>query len=330
MSVPTEDRPPVDHDVHTEDLPPLPQRESMIPATRWIEAPDAVRHLGTGIDVGLVAYIRTIHGYLLWRAGRAAGERARYCRGAQHRPRGAVVLRARRRGQRKRDRARRRRAHTVPLLEGIAARRGHARRSLTGPTSRGRELSDHLVDHRSRVRGDLRPSEHLRPLHQPNRGDRRRHPTQSRREEGGVRRRVPRGNSEDWSRVVSLDRRWDKPTAFASRTVTSPGPRPAKQTTGDADDTTSGPWWTRMWSTSRPRTTSVHAHASPNQAKARPTSSSHSGSPRGTKTSIHTAPGSRSTAPPPLPRLPTATPRSAAAAWSTSSAGWVEPRTSEV
>ena len=79
MSIPTEDRPPVDHDVRTEDLPPLPQRESMIPATRWIEAPDAVRHLGTGIGVELVAYIRTIHGYLLWRAGRAAGERARYC-----------------------------------------------------------------------------------------------------------------------------------------------------------------------------------------------------------------------------------------------------------
>ena len=79
MSVPTEDRPPVEHDVHTEDLPPLPQRESMIPVTRWIEAPDAVRHLGATIDVELVAYIRTIHGYLLWRAGRAAGEPARYC-----------------------------------------------------------------------------------------------------------------------------------------------------------------------------------------------------------------------------------------------------------
>lgn len=79
MSTPTEDRPPVDHDVHTEDLPPLPQRESMIPATRWIEAPDVVRDLGREIGVDLVTYIRRIHDYLLWRAGRAAGEPARYC-----------------------------------------------------------------------------------------------------------------------------------------------------------------------------------------------------------------------------------------------------------
>ena len=79
MSTPTEDRPPVDHDLHTEDLPPLPQRESMIPATRWLEAPAFVRDLGEDIGVDLVAYIRRIHGYLLWRAGRAAGEPARYC-----------------------------------------------------------------------------------------------------------------------------------------------------------------------------------------------------------------------------------------------------------
>ncbi len=79
MSIPTEDRPPIDHDVHTVDLPPLPQRESMIPATRWIEAPAVVVHLGAGIGVAPVSYIRAIHGYLLWRAGRAAGEPARYC-----------------------------------------------------------------------------------------------------------------------------------------------------------------------------------------------------------------------------------------------------------
>jgi hypothetical protein len=79
MSMPTEDRPPVEHDLHTEDLPPLPQRESMIPVTRWLEAPTFVRDLGADIGVDLVAYIRSIHGYLLWRAGRAAGEPARYC-----------------------------------------------------------------------------------------------------------------------------------------------------------------------------------------------------------------------------------------------------------
>lgn len=78
MSTPTEDRPPIDHDVHTVDLPPLPQRDSMIPVERWIEAPAAVRTLGADIGVALVSYIRTIHGYLLWRAGRAAGEPARY------------------------------------------------------------------------------------------------------------------------------------------------------------------------------------------------------------------------------------------------------------
>ncbi|MCU0312330.1 MAG: hypothetical protein MUE36_15465 [Acidimicrobiales bacterium] len=79
MSTPTEDRPPIDHDVHTAELPPLPQRASMIPANRWVEAPDAIRRLGAGIGVDLVCYIRGIHGYLLWRAGRAAGEPARYC-----------------------------------------------------------------------------------------------------------------------------------------------------------------------------------------------------------------------------------------------------------
>lgn len=79
MSIPTEDRPPIDHDVHTDDLPPLPQRDSMIPAERWIEAPAAVRLLGAEIGVDQVTYIRRIHDYLLWRAGRAAGEPARYC-----------------------------------------------------------------------------------------------------------------------------------------------------------------------------------------------------------------------------------------------------------
>lgn len=79
MSTPTEDRPPVDHDVHTDDLPPLPQRESMIPASRWIEAPPFVRDLGADIGVDLVCYIRRIGDHLLWRAGRAAGEAARYC-----------------------------------------------------------------------------------------------------------------------------------------------------------------------------------------------------------------------------------------------------------
>jgi hypothetical protein len=79
MAVATEDRTPVEHDLHTEDLPALPQRHTMIPATRWIEAPAEVRELGRDLGVPLVSYIRRIGPYLVWRAGRAAGERARYC-----------------------------------------------------------------------------------------------------------------------------------------------------------------------------------------------------------------------------------------------------------
>jgi len=78
MSTPTEDRPPVEQDLHTDELPPLPQRASMIPVQRWVEAPDEVRHLGDEIGVELVAYIRRIGDYLVWRAGRATGEAARY------------------------------------------------------------------------------------------------------------------------------------------------------------------------------------------------------------------------------------------------------------
>jgi hypothetical protein len=79
MSVATEDRAPVERDLHTEELPALPQRHSMVPAARWIEAPVEVRDLGRDFGVELVTYIRRIGPYLLWRAGRAAGERARYC-----------------------------------------------------------------------------------------------------------------------------------------------------------------------------------------------------------------------------------------------------------
>ena len=77
MATPAEDRTPIDHDVHTAELPPLPQRESRITADRWIEAPDRIRSLGAdlGTDVG---YIRRIGRYLLWRAGPAVGASARY------------------------------------------------------------------------------------------------------------------------------------------------------------------------------------------------------------------------------------------------------------
>lgn len=77
MATPAEQRPPVTEPVHTDKLPPLPQRESRIPASMWIEAPPSIVHLGDhlGAEAG---YIRRIGRYLLWRAGPAAGAAARY------------------------------------------------------------------------------------------------------------------------------------------------------------------------------------------------------------------------------------------------------------
>ncbi|MFN8035313.1 MAG: hypothetical protein U0V73_05210 [Acidimicrobiia bacterium] len=78
MPVPAEDRPPVEHDIHTGDLPPLPQRDSLIPATRWVEAPPELLALGADFGVHLVTYKRRIGRFLLWRAGPAAKADARY------------------------------------------------------------------------------------------------------------------------------------------------------------------------------------------------------------------------------------------------------------
>ncbi len=75
---PAEARPAVTHDVHTHELPPLPQRDSSIPATRWPEAPEALRSLGADLGIGLVTYKRRIGRYLLWRAGPAVHADARY------------------------------------------------------------------------------------------------------------------------------------------------------------------------------------------------------------------------------------------------------------
>ena len=44
----------------------------MIPATRWVEAPAELRALGADLGHELVAYIRRIGRFLLWRAGPAA------------------------------------------------------------------------------------------------------------------------------------------------------------------------------------------------------------------------------------------------------------------
>ena len=71
LSIP-DDRPLVEVDHHTEDLPELPQRDRTIPAERWVEAPPELRELGADFGVSLVAYKRRIGRYLLWRAGPAS------------------------------------------------------------------------------------------------------------------------------------------------------------------------------------------------------------------------------------------------------------------
>ncbi len=75
---PAEQRPPTDRAWHTGELPATPQRDFLIPATHWVEAPAALRELGADLGVALVAYKRRIHRYLLWRAGPARGADARY------------------------------------------------------------------------------------------------------------------------------------------------------------------------------------------------------------------------------------------------------------
>ena len=77
MATPAEQRPLVDRDVHTDELPDLPQRDSRIVASRWVEAPGAIRTLGA--DFGEEAgYVRRIGRFLVWRAGPAAHADARY------------------------------------------------------------------------------------------------------------------------------------------------------------------------------------------------------------------------------------------------------------
>ena len=75
---PAEARTPTDRDWHTTELPATPQRDFLIPATRWIEAPPDLVSLGRDFGVELVAYKRRIGRYLLWRAGPASGSDARY------------------------------------------------------------------------------------------------------------------------------------------------------------------------------------------------------------------------------------------------------------
>lgn len=78
MATPVEERPPISEVVHTGDLPAGPQREAMIPATLWAEAPPELRTLGADLGHDLTAYIRRIGRFLLWRSGPAAGADSRY------------------------------------------------------------------------------------------------------------------------------------------------------------------------------------------------------------------------------------------------------------
>lgn len=77
MATPAEQRPPVTQPVHTDELPPLPQRDSRIPVSMWIEAPPPITDLGAHIGAE-AGYIRRIGRFLLWRAGPASGAPARY------------------------------------------------------------------------------------------------------------------------------------------------------------------------------------------------------------------------------------------------------------
>ncbi len=73
-----ERRTPTERDWSTADLPATPQRDFLIPATRWRDAPNWLIELGEDFGVELVAYKRRIGRYLLWRAGPAKGADARY------------------------------------------------------------------------------------------------------------------------------------------------------------------------------------------------------------------------------------------------------------
>jgi hypothetical protein len=74
-----DERPDDDTPVHTVDLPPTPVRDRNIPATAWVEAPEAVLRLGDDLtDTPTASYKRRIGPWLLWRAGPATGGDARY------------------------------------------------------------------------------------------------------------------------------------------------------------------------------------------------------------------------------------------------------------
>ncbi|MGF1666921.1 MAG: hypothetical protein ACFCVC_11700 [Acidimicrobiia bacterium] len=72
-ALPVHERPFTGDRFHTAQLPDTPTRSFRIPATGWIEAPDALIHLGDELDEP-VEYKRRIGRYLLWRAGPPVGD----------------------------------------------------------------------------------------------------------------------------------------------------------------------------------------------------------------------------------------------------------------
>ena len=78
-ALPADERPWDDTPVHTADLPPTPIRDRNIPATAWVEAPAALLTVGDDLEGRPVAaYKRRIGRWLLWRAGPANHDHARY------------------------------------------------------------------------------------------------------------------------------------------------------------------------------------------------------------------------------------------------------------
>jgi hypothetical protein len=82
-ALPADQRPLDETPIHTAALPATPIRDRNIPATAWIEAPSALLTLGDDLPGRPVAtYKRRIGRWLLWRAGRASRDDARYWAGA--------------------------------------------------------------------------------------------------------------------------------------------------------------------------------------------------------------------------------------------------------
>ena len=77
-ALPADERPVDPTPVRTADLPATPTRDRNIPASAWVEAPEALRALGDDLGRPVVAYKRRIGRWLLWRAGPATRADARY------------------------------------------------------------------------------------------------------------------------------------------------------------------------------------------------------------------------------------------------------------